>query len=142
MDCWVEWLIGCSAVGCQNSESLVVGCPNPSTWGSKYSKLGLKIVQVGSPNRPKSIPGGILERSWGHVGPKMAPRPKTSRKVKFLSPCWGPSWSPKSLKINPKSNPKCNIVLIDLKIDFASDLVRFWSQLGTQNLPKMKPSWF
>ena len=115
MDCWVEWLIGCSAVGCQNSESLVVGCPNPSTWGSKYSKLGLKIVQVGSPNRPESIPGGILERSWGHVGPKIAPRPKTSRKVKFLSPCWGPSWSP---TWHPKpSQNEAKLVLKSIQVE-------------------------
>ena len=133
MGCWVEWLIGCSAVGCQNSPSWAVGCPNPSTWGSKSSKLGPKILQVGSPNHLKSIPGGLLERSWGHVGPKMAPRAKTSRKVKVLSPSWGPIWSPKSSKIDPKSDPKCDHFLIDLKIDFGSDLVPFWSQLG---LPK------
>ena len=141
MGCWVEWLIGCSAVGCQNAPSWAVWCPNPSTWGSKSSKLGPKILKVGSLNRLKSIPGGILERSWGHVGPKMAPRAKTSGTVKVLFSSWGPSWSQKSSKIYPKSNPKCDHFLIDLKIDFGSDLVRFWSQLGSPNPPKMKPSW-
>ena len=81
MGCWVEWLIGCSAVGCQNAPSWAVGCPDPSTWGSKSSKLGPKILQVGSPNRLKSIPGGLLESSWRGLGAMLALRWPQERKL-------------------------------------------------------------
>ena len=89
--------------------------------------------------------GAILAASWrsldhlgskfGGLGPILAPR----------WGFWGPSWLPNGAPNPPKSVPRAiwNAIffIIDLKINFWSDLERTWPHLGPQNPPKMRPSW-
>ena len=52
-----------------------------------------------------------------------------------------PNGGQNPLKLVPRAIQKVIIFLIDLKIDFWSDLVPTWLHLGPQKLPKMGPSW-
>ena len=73
------WLVTC-LVG------WFVGCFNHQVGGRKSSKLAFKIIKLepkSSKTRPKKLPGGVLgvprgllEGSWGALGPKRAPRAK------------------------------------------------------------------
>ena len=63
----------------------------------KSTKLGPNIHKVGFQNPPSWAPesrkmslGGTLEGSWGHLGPKIRPRPKYTSKTNF----WGPLLAP------------------------------------------------
>ena len=97
--CLVEWLM----VGRMADQLLGCWVPTSSKMGPKRiarrspdhpktdqvgPQIHSKIHQNGSQNRPKSLPGGLLEGSgevlgpsWPQDGPKVAPRgPKTSKK--------------------------------------------------------------
>ena len=86
--------------------------------------------------------GSILDGSWvgfggslGALGPILAP----SRE--FLGRFGLQVGAQNRSKSVPRAIWNAIIFIIDLKIDFGSDLVRIWPHLGLQNLPKMRPSW-
>ena len=107
------------------------------------TKLGPKIHQVGSQNPPKSVLEGLLERSWAHLGPKMATRAKMLQNVKIGYAFWVPSWRPKSMKSRSKSVSKFDI-LFDHFLDrflerFGANLVPTWLPKPSQNGAKLAP---
>ena len=104
----------------------------------RFGQLGPKIYQVGVQNHSKSAPGGFLEGSWHHLGSKMPSRankfPTCQQKLHF----WGGQvGAPDHQKTIPRAIQKVIIFLIDLGIDFWTDLVPTWDHLG----PQRGPSW-
>ena len=104
----------------------------------KSNKMEAKMVQ----NRSQEASWRGLGGSWGHLGSKMAPRSKKPPKINFWAPLLGGMLGPKISKIVPKSDPEGDDFFIVLGIDFWSHFVPTWLQLGSQNPPKMEPSWF
>ena len=114
---------------------------NRSKICKKSTKLGAKTSQ----NRSLELSWRVLEGSGGHLGPKRhQDTNKRSEKWELWPPpeSFGPQVGgqnpPKSL---PRAIQKVIIFVITFWIDFWSDLVPTWLQLGSQNLPKMEPSW-
>ena len=103
---------------------------NRTKWRPKWFKIASK--------RPL---GGV----WGGLGAILAPRwpqeAKNLRKSISGVPSWEACWGPKSQKIAPKSDPEGDDFFIVFGIDFGSHFVPTWLQLGSQNPPKMEPSW-
>ena len=105
------------------------------------TKLGPKIHQVGSQNPPKSVLEGLLERSWAHLGPKMATRAKMLQNVKIGYAFWVPSWRPKSMKSRSKSVSKFDIFFehfLDRFLErFGANLGPTWLSKPSQNAAKL-----
>ena len=59
----------------------------------------------------------------------------------ILGGFWLRGWFQNRAKVDQKSIQNVISLLIVFWIDFWSDLVPTWSQLGSQNHPKMEPSW-
>ena len=100
----------------------------------KPTKLDPKIHQVGVQNPPKSVLGGLLEGSWGHLGAILDARWPQERKpppkVNNSYASWGPSWRPKSTKTRSQDDPRCD--------HFFDQLVgRFLKPLGIN----LRPTW-
>ena len=142
VDWSLAWLVGW--LGCWLFQ--------PPSWGSKIVQVGFQNHQVGSRNRLKLIPRGLLEGSWGCqeaswrglgglLGPRGPQERKNDQKVKIGYAPWGPSWSPKSIKNRSRCDPKGGHFFIDFWTDFGSDLVPSWLYLDAQNPPKMESSW-
>ena len=104
---------------------------NRTKWKPKWFKI--------APKRPL---GGV----WGGLGAILAPRwpqeAKNLRKSISGAPSWEACWGLKFQKIAPKSDPEGDDFFIVFGIDFWSHFVPTWLQLGSQNPPKMEPSWF
>ena len=100
----VGWLVGLLAVS-----TTKLGVENRPSWLSKSLSWRPKSSKIG-PKRPPGgvlgVPRGLLEGSWGALGPKRAPRAKKYQKVKIGYASWGPSWSPKSIKNRSRCDPK------------------------------------
>ena len=79
--------------------------------------------------------GRLLEGSWRHLGPKMAPRAKKTPKGPPLDPQVG---GQNQWKIDLKGIQNLIIFLIGCWIGFHRIWVPTWHQLGTQNLPKYR----
>ena len=78
--CLVGWLVGLLAVsttklGVENRPS---GLSKPLSWRPKSFKIGPKRL----PGGVLGVPRGVLEGSWGALGPKRAPRAKNAPKCK------------------------------------------------------------
>ena len=111
----------------------------------KSSKMDAKILQNRSLEVSWEGLGAILAPSWcfepilaptlGGLGPILAPR------WGFGAPSWLPNESQNPWKLLPRAIQKVTIFLIDLKIDFWSDLVPTWLYLDPQNPPKIEVSW-
>ena len=80
--------------------------------------------------------------SWGPLGPKTGPRANKNVEKWFLGP---PLGSQVEAQNRSKSVPRAiqNVVIfwIDSETHFWSNLEPTWAQLGSQNRPKMEPSW-
>ena len=63
-------------------------------FGLQIHQVGAQIHETGGPNPLKIGLGGLLEGSWGHLGPKRAPRANKSSKSAFVGLSWTPSWGP------------------------------------------------
>ena len=112
------------------------------------SKNHPKIDQYLSKNRPKWVqkstkigPKALLESSGGHLGPKMAPRANIGSKTWFVGPPWTSKLEAKIHQKSVRSWSKMWCFLLIFWIDFWSDLVPTWCQLGSQSPPKMELSW-
>ena len=107
---------------------------NPSKWKPKSSKIG--------PRRPLGgvwgSLGAILAPRWPQGGPK---RPQDLEKSILGPPLGRQVGGQNRSKIHPEAIEKVIVFLITFGIDFWSDLVPTWLQLGSQNPPKMEPSW-
>ena len=107
---------------------------NPSKWKPKSSKI--------APRRPLGgVWGGlgaILAPRWPQGGPK---RPQDLEKSILGPPLGSQVGGQNRSKIHPEAIEKVIVFLITFGIDFWSDLVPTWLQLGSQNPPKMEPSW-
>ena len=115
----------------------------------KSSKLGHKSIQKSKKMEAKMVQNRSQEASWrgrGGLGAILAPRwpqeAKNLRKSISGAPSWEACWGLKSQKIAPKSDPEGDDFFIVFGIDFWSHFVPTWLQLGSQNPPKMEPSWF
>ena len=98
--------------------------------GSKLEVLG---GSWGSKNQGKSILGGVL----GGLGGILAPKSQKMRARIDLKHEFGPpNGGQNPLKLLPRAIQKVIIFLIDLKIDFWSDLVQLGPILGPKALPK------
>ena len=85
------------------NKSIKLG-PKSTKLGFKSIKSGTKILiklvlgpswgALGGKNPHKIGPGALLEGSWGHLGPKRAPRANKSSKSAFVGLSWPPSWGP------------------------------------------------
>ena len=107
---------------------------------SKSTKLEAKIHQIGSQDRSKSVPKGFLERSWGGLGAKKAPRAKNDRKCKDRLRLLGTNLGAKiQQNSNFKAIQKVIVFLIDFWINFLANLVPFWCQNDSPTLPKWMP---
>jgi hypothetical protein len=126
----------------------------------KWPKTLSKIHQTRSNMRAKIDPKSVLEEvlgalggSWGgvwgglgeglgglggHVGPKMGPRAQNPVRWTPLDPQVG---SQNRAKIGPKPVQNAIFFLMGCWTEFKSILVPIWLQLGSQNPPKMEPSW-
>ena len=82
--------------------------------------------------------GAILSTRWPQDGPK---RPQDLEKSILGPPLGSQVGGQNRLKIHPEAIEKVIVFLITFGIDFWSDLVPTWLQLGSQNPPKMEPSW-
>ena len=92
----------------------------------------------GSKNQHKSILGEVLGGLGGMLGPKSS---KRSAKLVLRHPFSPQVGRQNQSKIHPEAIEKVIVFLITFGIDFWSDLVPTWLQLGSQNPPKMEPSW-
>ena len=116
--------------------------------------------------RPRGLLGslwGLLGGLWGLLGGLLGAleailRPKShqdrlqddsgkirKRKSDFFGPLLGAILGPKMyqnlLKSVPRAIQNVIVFLIDLDIDFWSNLVPTWPHVGPPNPPKMDPSW-
>ena len=82
--------------------------------------------------------GGVWGPSWIQDGPKSQ---KVARRTPDGPPLDPQVGGPNPLKIDLKAIQNLIIFLIACWIEFYSILVPTWAQLGTQNLPKIEPSW-
>ena len=113
------------------------------------ANLDPQIVQKTIKNQSKIYQKSIKNRSWGLLGAswgplkvKMAPRAKMMPKKGPVSPLpQGHVGAQNRSKSVPRAIQKVIIFLIIFWIDFWSDFVPTWPQLGSQNPPKMGPSW-
>ena len=147
----VEWLINCLAVGCQHPPGW--GPNAPTRWPNPIKMLP-KILQnggVGGSWGPLlgvlGALGELLGGSWGHLGPKMAPRwPQEAprpRKINSGAPSWEPSWRPKSIK-NPSRGHRKGDRFFDHFWDrllerFGANLAPTWLPKPFQNGAKLVP---
>ena len=104
-----------------------------------------KIHQVGGQNPLQSVPRGLLESSWAILGPRWPQEGSKSENVQktqtFPPSSWGASWSQNRPKIDLEAIQNMIVFLIAFGIDFWSHLELTWPHLGSQNPPKMDPSW-
>ena len=109
----------------------------------KSIKMDAKIVQ----NRSQEASWRGLGRSWGHLGPKMAPRwPQEAprpRKINSGPPSWEPSWRPKSIK-NPSRGHRKGDRFFDHFWDrllerFGANLAPTWLPKASSNGAKLDP---
>ena len=144
---------------------IAYGLPAPGPTSASF--LGLKSFQNQSQEGPKSCKnspqealksfqkvawrglGEVLKRSWRGMGAILDPRRPQEPKSRPTDPrrtLDGPPLDPQvgvpnPLKIDLKAIQNLIIFLIACWIEFYSILVPTWAQLGTQNLPKIEPSW-
>ena len=112
---------------------------NVSKIDQKSTKWGAKTSQ----NRSLELSGRVLEGSGEHLGPKKHQDTNKRCEKWELSPPQTPPVGCQNLsKLAPRAIHNVIIFLITFWIDFWSDLVPTCLQLGSQNLPKMEPSWF
>ena len=130
-----------------------VGKVAPTQIDHMWSKTLPKIHQTRANMGPKSVQnrslrgsGGVLGGSWGSWGlswPQDGPKSQhKSKKQTLVSPIGGQVGSQNRAKIGPKSIQDVIIFLIGSWTDFKSIWLPTWLQLGSQNPPKMEPSWF
>ena len=120
------------------------------------SQEGPKSLKNPSQEVPKSFKtvswrglGEVLEGSWRDMGAILDPRrpqepksrPRDPRRTPDGLPLDPQVGVPNPLKIDLKAIQNLIIFLIACWIEFYSILVPTWAQLGTQNLPKIEPSW-
>ena len=111
----------------------------------KPSQIHAKIMQNSWFGRLLGALGEGLGRSWGGSwgswGPNWRQDSSKSRKTKTLDPLGTPSWRPKSTKNRSEGDSKCVFFWMGCWMGFKTILVPTWLQLGSQNPPKMEPSW-
>ena len=94
---------------------------------------------------PKSVPRGLLEGSWGDLGAILAPGPfqEPFRGIlrKMGRGSWDPFGSQNPSKFDLKAIQDLIIFCLTFELDFGTHFEPTWSHLGTQNPPKMRPSW-
>ena len=146
----------------QSTNQLVSQSTNQKStpkWTTSGPKPYQKSTKLGPTCEPKSIQNRSLRRSWellgalggglggswgglgglgGHVGPKMGPRAQNPVRWTPLDPQVG---SQNRAKIGPKPVQNAIFFLMGCWMGFKSILVPTWLQLGSQNHPKMEPSW-
>ena len=74
----VGWLLAC-LVGLLAVSTTKLGIENRPSWLSKPLSWTPKSSKIGPKRRPGGVlgvPRGLLEGSWGALGPKRAPRAK------------------------------------------------------------------
>ena len=110
--------------------------------------------QNGGQNPSKSVSGGVLGGSWGHLGSKLrfgaylganfgGSWADLGSKMGVLGSILAPKWGPKSMKILPKSDPKgdhfFNHFLDRLLKRFGANLAPTWLPKPAQNGAKLVP---
>ena len=122
----VEWLINCLLIA----------------WllGANIHQIGAKIHQVVVQNPPKSRCWGLLGALGEVLGGSWAQDLKMLNLQTKVTPLGGQVGAQNQSKSVPRAIRKAIIFLIDLKIDFWSDLVPTWPHLDPQNPPKMGSS--
>ena len=121
---------------------------------AKILQKSQKNIQNGCQNPSKSVPGGVLGGSWGHLVSKLEVLGLSWRKIGgswadlgskmgVLGSILAPKWEPKSMKIGPKSDPKSDhffdIVLDRLLERFGANLAPTWLPKPSQNGAKLVP---
>ena len=113
--------------------------------GSKIQPNTKKIDQKSIKNRSTSVPGGsggVLGPSWLQDGTKSQKSSENLiRRIPWAPPLGGHYGAQNQSTSGPRAIRKVIVFMIDLKIDFGSDLVPIWLHLGLQNPPKIGPSW-
>ena len=123
---WKIEILGASG-GSKIRFCAAVGAQNPPKTHPKSSK-----------NLWKSNLGGF----WGPWSPKTPKRPPTwSKSTPHDPPILEAKIHQNSPKIGPKPIQNAILFLIGSWIHFKRILVPNWLQLGSQNPPKMEPSW-
>ena len=114
-----------------------------SFWLPRPSNFEAKLFQ----NWSWRLSGGFLEGSWGHLGPKRAPRANKTSKTRSLDPpgppklepcwgvlglCWGYVGRFWWQVGGPNPKPTCIMVSTAFLIDFGGLLARFCDGFGPQ----------
>jgi hypothetical protein len=116
----------------------------------KYKKKEAKTLPKHTKNEIRNYnkrQWGILTfaGSWGHLGPKRAPRAKNSSKTQFALPPWTPQVGPqnrqKSILRPSKRENLFDRLLGGVLMPFGANLAPTWSPKPSQNRPKLGPSW-
>ncbi len=145
----VEWLINCLAAGCQHPPRW--GPDAPTRWPNPTKMLPQILQNRGAGGSwglllgVLGALGELLEGSWGHLGPKMAPRgPKHRKAISGQHPPpWERSWTPKSIKNRSRGNLNGDHFFDHfgdrLLEQFGANLAPTWTPKPSKNGAKLAP---